>query len=206
MPERLVIGAILPRGEARDAFVGRDGKNISDLAPGAVIGTASLRRLVQVQKKFPQLKFHTLRGNVETRLKKLDDGEFDGISLAWAGLERLGLIHRITHGLEIVSAVGQGAIGIECRDNDLEALELIKALHDPLTGQCVTLEREFLRRVSGNCQTPLGCHVIIDPKDKKCFLMRYFWSRPDGSDFTLGDVHGPWTDGPKIVQELSLPV
>lgn len=204
LPERLVIGAVLKREDEGDAFLSCTGKKISELPEAAVIGTASLRRLVQVQKKFPQLVFKTLRGNVETRLAKMQRGEFDGIILAVAGLKRLGLAGQITERLDIISAVGQGAIAVECRGTDLSVRDLLTPLHDELTGRCVALEREFLKKVEGNCQTPIACHVTASPDDSKKFMMRYFLAKPDGSNFRVGELRGAWEEGESLVQNLSV--
>lgn len=204
LPERLVIGAVLEREEAGDAFLSRDHKKIAELPAGAVIGTASLRRLVQVQKKFPHLVFKTLRGNVETRLSRMQQGEFDGIVLAVAGLIRLGLTQHITEKLDIIPAVGQGTIAVECRGTDLSVRELLAPLHDELTGRCVALEREFLKKVEGNCQTPLGCHVTGFPDDPQKFMMRYFLSEVDGSHFRQGELSASWEEGALLVKNLSL--
>lgn len=159
LPEGLQLVSVLKREDASDAFVSRTGKAIQHLPKGAKIGTSSLRRSVQLKAKFPDLKFVDLRGNVDTRLRKLISGEFEGLILASAGLIRLGLKHHITHTLSIVAAVGQGAIALECRSEDAETCKILEKLNHQETFECVEIEREFLRIVEGSCQTPLGCHV-----------------------------------------------
>jgi len=159
LPDGLSLVAVLKREDAFDAFVSRDGTRIRNLPAGSRVATSSLRRQVQLRLLYPHLDFVSLRGNVDTRLKKLETENYAGLVLASAGLIRLGLQSRITENLPIVAAVGQGAIALECRSDDSGTCSILQKLHHAETGFCVELEREFLRCVQGSCQTPLGCHV-----------------------------------------------
>jgi hydroxymethylbilane synthase len=180
LPEGLHISVICKREDPRDAFVARqeaggslrpkgsrksDAKRpgFSDLEHGAVIGTSSLRRSCQLLNLRPDLKIEQLRGNLDTRLRKLDEGQFDAIILASAGLKRLGMADRITEMLSpalSLPAIAQGAIGIECRiDSDIN--ELIAPLNDPETSVCVRAERAFLKKLEGGCQVPIAAHARL---------------------------------------------
>ena len=158
LPGGLDFGAIPEREDPRDAFIS-NGPTLQDLPSGATIGTSSLRRQVQVRHRFPALNLVNLRGNVDTRLRKLAAGDFDGIILAVAGLKRLGHERRITQLLDddvMVSAVGQGALGIVCRNNDDATRQLLAALDDASTRTAVTAERGLLRALGGSCQVPVA--------------------------------------------------
>lgn len=194
LPPGLMIAAVLPREDHADAWISGDGRPISEAREGAVVGTTSLRRQIQLKTIFPHLVFKDLRGNVDTRLKKMDDGEFDGIVLAMAGLKRLGLAGRITQRLDLVSAAGQGAIAIECREGDAETSRLLGKLNDAETARCVALERAFLKKVQGSCQTPVGCFVKTDVLDSERFVMRCFLAEPDGSKAWEKTVSGNWDE------------
>ena len=163
IPDGLVIGAVTERLDAGDAFVSVRYRSMEELPQGAKVGTSSLRRRAQLLAVRPDLKIHDLRGNVNTRLAKLDAGEFDAIVLAAAGLKRLGLGDRIRTTLPrsmILPAVGQGALAIECRADDMRILELIDFLRDPQM-TAATAERAFLRRVEGGCQIPVGVYAEV---------------------------------------------
>ncbi|TVS10601.1 MAG: hydroxymethylbilane synthase [Gammaproteobacteria bacterium] len=165
-PDGLMLAVICERGDPTDALVVRGDLDAVDLAAlprYGRVGTASLRRASQVLALRPDLNTAPVRGNVETRLGKLDGGEFDAIILASAGLERLGLAERITARLgppEFVPAGGQGAVGIECRSGDAEILELLAVLNDEATSRCVRAERAVSRHLGGNCSVPLAAHAI----------------------------------------------
>jgi hydroxymethylbilane synthase len=168
LPEGLVLGCITERENPADALVlhqNHKDKQLDTLPPGAVIGTSSLRRLAQLRHHFPHLEFKDIRGNLNTRLAKLDAGEYDALILAVAGLHRLGMGDRIDQVIppEIsLHAVGQGALGIECRDGDTEILDIIKVLeHEPTKYRCLA-ERAFLRTLEGGCQVPIGVNTVVD--------------------------------------------
>ncbi len=163
LPAGIGIGAVPEREDPRDAFISNGGK-LSELRPDATIGTSSLRRQVQLRHHFPSLNLVTLRGNVDTRLRKLAQREFDGIILAVAGLKRLGHEARITQILDddvMVSAVGQGALGIVCRKDDDKTLKVLEPLDHPETRICVTAERGLLRSLGGSCQVPVAGRARI---------------------------------------------
>ncbi|MBI5026049.1 MAG: hydroxymethylbilane synthase [Nitrospirae bacterium] len=176
LPEGLHLTAICKREEPRDAFVTKGqgargkGQGFKDLPHGATIGTSSLRRACQLLSIRPDLKITQLRGNLDTRLRKLDEGQFDAIILAVAGMARLGLGSRITEILEpalILPAIGQGAIGIECRINDEFINNLINPMNHAETFLCVHAERAFLKRLEGGCQVPIAAYARIVTRDKR---------------------------------------
>ena len=155
----LVIGCVPLREDPRDALVGRGGATLRDLPSGARVGTSSLRRAMCLLRARPDLTIEPLRGNVDTRLRRVDEGAFDAAVLALAGLRRLGLQGRATEVLDpeiCLPAVGQGALGIECREDDVEVLELLAPLADPETSLCVAAERAVLGAVGGDCKTPIA--------------------------------------------------
>ena len=168
LPEGLMLGCITEREDPADALV-MHAKNkdltLATLPEGAVVGTSSLRRLAQLRYHYPHLSFKDVRGNVITRLEKLDSGQFDCLILAAAGLGRLGLgdrIHELIDPSISLHAVGQGALGIECRDGDAAVLEQIKVLeHRPTTLRCLA-ERAFLRTLEGGCQVPIGVNTRFE--------------------------------------------
>jgi hydroxymethylbilane synthase len=168
LPEGLVLGCVTEREDPADALVVHEkhkDKQIDTLPEGTVIGTSSLRRLAQLRYHFPHLTFKDVRGNLNTRLGKLDAGEYDALILAVAGLQRLGMSDRIHQALppEVsLHAVGQGALGIECRADDTDVLELLKAIeHVPTAERCYA-ERSFLRRLEGGCQVPIGVNTKLE--------------------------------------------
>lgn len=159
LPDGLEIGAYLPREDVRDAFLSRSGVALEDLPQGAVLGTASLRRQAQMLALRPDLSIVLLRGNVDTRLRKLAEGEIDAMLLAMAGLRRLGLEDRATVPMPVerlLPAVAQGAIGLERRSGDVRIAELLAPLHCADTGDCVEAERRFLAALDGSCRTPIA--------------------------------------------------
>ena len=163
LPDGFKIAAITRRAQPFDAFVSNKFSSFDALEKNSVVGTSSLRRAAQILSLRPDLKIKNLRGNVETRLKKLDAGEFDAIILAAAGLERLGHAERIGELLtEIIPAAGQGALAIETRADDEKILRLVKILNDAETFSAVAVEREFLKEVGGSCQIPVGVFAKID--------------------------------------------
>jgi hydroxymethylbilane synthase len=163
LPAGICIGAVPEREDPRDAFVSR-GPKLHELRSEATIGTSSLRRQVQLRHRFPSLNIVMLRGNVDTRLRKLDAGEYDGIILAVAGLKRLGHASRITQILDddvMVSAVGQGALGIVCRSGDDATLKRLQTLDHGPTRTAVTAERGLLRALGGSCQVPVAGRATL---------------------------------------------
>jgi len=168
LPEGLRLGCVTKREDPADALVvhpKHQDKQLDTLPEGAVIGTSSLRRLAQLRHHYPHFKFKDIRGNVNTRLRKLDEGEYDAIVLAAAGLNRLDMsdrIHQILSSDISLHAVGQGALGIECRTGDDEILTLLKVLeHEPTAQRCYA-ERAFLRELEGGCQVPIGVNTVIE--------------------------------------------
>jgi hydroxymethylbilane synthase len=183
LPDGTVLPCTLPREQTNDAFIYKDGsvKTIEELPDYSVIGTASLRRQSQLMAKNPTLKCVNFRGNVQTRLRKLDDGVVDATLLAIAGLKRMNMDGCATSVLEwdeMLPAVAQGAIGIQCRSDDERSLKYIDALNHPDTKTCVDCERAFLEALDGNCKTPIaGQARIVDGK----LLFRGLIAMPDGS-------------------------
>ena len=168
LPEGLMLGCVTKRVDPADALVMNEkhqDKKLETLPPGSIIGTSSLRRLAQLRHHYPHLEFKDIRGNVNTRLAKLDSGDYDAIILAVAGLQRLGMGDRIHQHIapEIsLHAVGQGALGIECREGDEEILKILKALEDPDSRDRTLAERSFLRELEGGCQVPIGVNTKIE--------------------------------------------
>jgi hydroxymethylbilane synthase len=182
LPDGLMLAACLPREDVRDAFISRKASTLDGLAPGAVVGTASLRRQAMVRRLRPDLRVVPFRGNVETRLKKLDDGVVDATLLALAGLNRLGRAAAATSVLDIDSflpAVGQGAIGIEARVDDRRTRDLLAAIDDPDTLTAIGTERAFLAVLDGSCRTPIAGHARIAAG---AVAFRGMILRPDGSE------------------------
>ena len=166
LPAGLTLAAILKRTDPSDVLVCPRYGTLEQLPTGATIGTSSLRRGAQLLHYRPDLRIITLRGNVDTRLQKLDDGEFDAIVVAASGLKRLGLENRVTQVLPFsicLPAIGQGALAVETRAGDNEILALTKCLDDAATRCAVTAERSFLRRIEGGCQIPVGVYGETEP-------------------------------------------
>lgn len=168
LPDGLDILCIPPREDARDAFISREGCSFQDLPIGATVGTASLRRQAQLLHARPDLKITMLRGNLDTRLRKLKEGQFDAIILAAAGLHRLAWSQTITEYLPPIlslPAIGQGALGIEGRTNDDFVRSILLRLNDQATHTTVTAERAFLHRLEGGCQVPIAAHATLSDND-----------------------------------------
>ncbi|WP_263081115.1 hydroxymethylbilane synthase [Endozoicomonas sp. Mp262] len=190
-PDGLRLGVICPREDPRDAFVSQHYQSLSLLPEGSVVGTSSLRRQCQLLSLRPDLTVKFLRGNVNTRLEKLDNGHYDAIILAAAGLIRLGMKDRICSYLstqESLPAAGQGAVGIELRDNDQETLQLIAPLHHQDTATCVEAERAMNRHLNGGCQVPIGGFAELE--NNKLHL-RGLVGQPDGSLIIRAEVTCP---------------
>jgi len=165
LPDRLVIGAVLPREDPRDAFISLRHETLASLPQNAIVGTSSLRRRAQVLHVRPDLRVVDFRGNVQTRLRKLEDGVAEATFLAVAGLKRLGLLERITSPVsteDMLPAVAQGAIGLEIREGDEAIVPIVSALNDEKTSVAVAAERAFLARLEGSCRTPIAGHAVVD--------------------------------------------
>lgn len=190
-PEGLGLVTICEREDPRDAFVSNLYNSIDELPQGAIVGTSSLRRQCQLSARRPDLIIRSLRGNVGTRLGKLDAGEYDAIILAAAGLKRLNLDDRIRQAMpaEIsLPAVGQGAVGIECRLDDHELITLLQALNHADTDVCVRAERAMNTRLEGGCQVPIGSFAVLE--DNQLWL-RGLVGSPDGHQMVVGERRGP---------------
>lgn len=190
-PAGLGLPVILAREDPRDAFISRHYSHPDALPAAARIGTSSLRRQCQLAARYPHWRIRSLRGNVGSRLEKLDSGEFDAILLAAAGLKRLGLAERITVALEpefSLPAIGQGAIGIECRLEDMQTQAIIAVLDDAATQIRVTAERAFNARLQGGCQVPIAGHALLDGDQ---LWLRGLVGEPDGSRIIAGEIRGP---------------
>jgi hydroxymethylbilane synthase len=191
------IAAITEREDPRDAFVCNGFRDLESLPTGSVIGTSSLRRESQLRARFPHLRVESLRGNVQTRLRKLDEGHYAAIILAAAGLKRLGLSERITAILEpayCLPAVGQGALGIECRSERGDVIAALAPLNDPDTRWCVEAERALSRTLAGSCQVPLGGFAEISGGSAR---LRGFVARPDGSRMVYDEITAPRSGMPQ---------
>jgi hydroxymethylbilane synthase len=197
LPEGLMLGCITEREDPADALVVHEkhtDKSLATLPEGSVVGTSSLRRLAQLRHHFPHLVFKDVRGNVITRLEKLDAGEYDCLILAAAGLGRLGLgerIHELIDPSISLHAVGQGALGIECRDGDAAVLEQIKVLeHIPTARRCLA-ERAFLRELEGGCQVPIGVNTRFDGDE---LVLTGMVASLDGVRLIRDEARGAQTD------------
>ena len=190
-PEGLGLAVISEREDPTDAFVSNKYANFDELPEGAVVGTSSLRRRCQISERRPDLKVDWLRGNVNTRLAKLDNGDYDAIVLASSGLKRLGFHDRISTIIDdkiSLPAAGQGALGIECRLADVDIIELIKPLiHEP-SSICVTAERAMNRRLEGGCQVPIAGYAVLEGDQ---LFVRGLVGEPDGSLILRNEVRGP---------------
>ncbi|KYN90068.1 porphobilinogen deaminase [Vibrio cidicii] len=205
-PSGLGLVTICEREDPRDAFVSNHYENIEQLPQGAVVGTCSLRRQCQLKAHRPDLVIKELRGNVGTRLSKLDAGEYDAIILAAAGLKRLELQERIRSFIEpeqSLPAVGQGAVGIECRTDDERMLELLAPLNHVETADRVKCERAMNLTLQGGCQVPIGSYALLEGDQ---IWLRALVGEPDGSHIVRGEIRGPRSDaealGVQLAQQL----
>ena len=206
LPEGFILPCIGEREDPRDAFVSNNYANLAALPNGAIVGTSSLRRESQLRARFPHLKIEPLRGNVQTRLRKLDEGQYAAIILAAAGLKRLGLGERIRDIItseDSLPAVGQGALGIECRADRTDLVAVLAPLHHAHTAACVLAERAMSRALSGSCQVPLGGFAEVNGNQLR---MRGFVATPDGSRLIraehTGDLNAPEALGNAVAQDL----
>ncbi|HEX8702893.1 MAG TPA: hydroxymethylbilane synthase [Myxococcaceae bacterium] len=203
MPEGLMLAAVPAREDPRDAFCSPPGLTLDKLPQGARVGTSSLRRSCILRSRRPDLEIVSLRGNVQTRLKKTRELELAGAMLAYAGLKRLGLEHEITEVLSpevSLPAVGQGVLAIQCRTQDAEVRALLAPLEDAVTRVAVTAERALLARLEGGCTVPLAGHATL--KDGVVRL-RGFVGQPDGSKMIAGEVSGPEREAHALGERLA---
>jgi hydroxymethylbilane synthase len=190
----LVLAAIPPREDARDVLVSRSGQTLLALPEGSVVGTSSFRRRVFLQRARPDLRIVPLRGNVDTRLRKVAEGEVDAIVLAYAGLRRLGLGDRATEVLStnlMIPAVGQGALGIEARAGEEAVIAALRATHDPETALCVAAERGVMLAVEGSCQVPVAAYAVRHGNRLRLTAML---AESDGTDPRFRDVDVAYPD------------
>jgi hydroxymethylbilane synthase len=218
LPGGLMIAAVLPRADARDALVTRTACRLEDYARdapvspacgleelprGARLGTSSLRRQAQVLAARPDLRIEPLRGNVDTRLRRLDAGELDAIILACAGLLRLGLESRIATRLDprvLLPAVSQGIIGVECRSSDVRSRDVLRVLDDATTRTAMEAERAFARRLGGSCQSPIAAHARIDANR---LTLEGLVAEPDGSRLLRDSISGSASHAQSLGEELA---
>ena len=202
-PGGLMLDTYLPREDVRDAFVSPSAKSLGDLPEGAKVGSSSLRRRAQVMVRFPHLQVVEFRGNVQTRLKKLDDGVAACTFLAMAGLKRLGRPEVATATMDVADmlpAVAQGAIGIERRADDMRAAHMLEAIHDTPTGQRLAAERAFLAALDGSCETPIAGLAELDGGTLR---LRGEVLRPDGSESLKDDRSAPIEDGAELGRAMA---
>ncbi|MGB3668994.1 MAG: hydroxymethylbilane synthase [Phormidesmis sp.] len=206
LPEGLMLGCITEREDPADALVVHEkhkDKQLDTLPEGSVIGTSSLRRLAQLKHYFPHFQFKDIRGNVNTRLRKLDQGEYDAIVLAAAGLNRLEMsdrIHQLLSAEISLHAVGQGALGIECRQGDEEILSILKVLEHLPTAQRCYAERAFLRELEGGCQVPIGVNTAIEGNT---LTLKGIVASLDGQQLIKDTVTGAPADAESMGLELA---
>jgi len=203
MPDGFCIAAVLERANHADAFVGRDGCVLDMLPEGARIGSSSLRRQAQLKLMRPDLKVEPLRGNVNTRLSKLDNGDYDAIILAAAGLERLGLQHYISQQFtpdEMLPAAAQGVIGIECLENNGELRAVLEHLSHAPTVQTTAAERAIAKTLDASCQSPVATHAVIDGS---AMTVTALVAMPDGSESIRDFVQGPAVEAEHLGIELA---
>ena len=203
LPVGFELAVIGDREDPRDAFVSNKFQYLSDLPPGGRVGTSSLRREAQLRARYPHLTVLPLRGNVGTRLRKLDEGQFDAILLAAAGLKRLGLGERIRSLLTVedsIPAAGQGALGIEIRSARTEIAALLAPLNHPQTAACVRAERQVSRVLGGSCQVPLGAYAVLQGQE---LVISGFVAGPDGRQFIHDRAQGNLSDPEAVGQALA---
>jgi len=198
LPEGLVLAAVPEREDPRDAIIG---KRLDDLPQGAKVGTSSLRRSAQLRKLRPDLAIESVRGNLDTRLRKLDEGQYDAILLAAAGLKRLGWANRIAEILDparMCSAVGQGALAIETRASG-PGFTAVQPLDHPSTHAAVLAERGVLGSLGGGCQVPIGAHAVVEDGQVR---VQAIVASPDGSELIRGEAEGPSGNAAAIGRSL----
>jgi hydroxymethylbilane synthase len=202
LPDGLVLACVLPRDEPRDAFVSPDGTRLASMPPGAKIGTASLRRQAQLLRHRPDLSMVPIRGNVNTRIRKMEAGEVDGLVLALCGLERLDFSAYVTEILPreiMLPAVGQGALAIECRADDETVRRLLSPLEDPVSAACVRAERAMLAALDGSCRTPIAGLAEVSGER---LTIEGRLLKPDGSAEIRGKLEGSLAAAARLGAEL----
>lgn len=202
-PEGLMLAAICQRDEVRDAFVANKYASLNDLPEGAIVGTSSLRRQCQLRSHYPHLKIKDLRGNVGTRLNKLDEEQYDAIILASVGLKRLSLEHRITQYIDtdlILPAVGQGAIGIESRTDDKQILDIISVLDDKKSRACIQAERAMNNALQGGCQVPIAGYCRLNNNE---LILQGLVGRVDGSKIIKQQITGYINEAESLGEKLA---
>ena len=203
LPDGFTMAATGEREDARDAFISNNFNSLADLPFGAIVGTSSLRRQSQLQHRFPHLKIESLRGNVQTRLRKLDEGQYAAIILAAAGLIRLGLGDRIRDFIspaDSIPAVGQGALGIEIRADRTDLMEILAPLNHIDTQLCVEAERGFSRALAGSCTVPLGAYALRDGNN---ISMTGFVASVDGTQMLKEHITGLAANAESLGQALA---
>jgi hydroxymethylbilane synthase len=203
LPPGFEIVAVLPRANPLDAFISRKYARFADLPAGARVGTSSPRRQSQLRHARPDLQLELLRGNVDTRLRRLDEGELDAILLACAGLERLGIAHHVTEQLGIdlsLPAVGQGVIGIECRADDARSRAALQALHHAESFTRLNAERAFAATLGGSCHSPIAAHAALEGDT---LTVRGYIGAPDGSETYRDRLSGPPAQAESLGRELA---
>jgi len=204
IPKGLTLSAITKRENPYDVLISRDGHTLEELPPGAVVGTSSLRRQVQIKRRRRDLKVEVLRGNVDTRIRKLEEGRYSAIVLAYAGVKRMGFEERITQVLEdFIPAVGQGSLAIETREDDKRVQEMVRKLNHEESYKRAMCERAFLRELEGGCQVPIGAFAWIEG-DK--MVIKGFISDLEGERFIegmeVGDVQEAEDVGKRLAKKL----
>ena len=202
LPDGFMLAAIGERENPLDAFVSSRYASLDTLPEGACVGTSSLRRESQLRARFPHLRVEPLRGNVQTRLRKLDEGQYDAIILAAAGLVRLELgdrIRSVIPATDSLPAVGQGALGIECLSGRTDLVELLAPLNHAVTADCVAAERAMSRQLGGSCQVPLGGHATIEGNR---ITLHGLVAEPDGSRIIRGNICGNRDEATTLGQRL----
>lgn len=203
MPDGFMLAATCERHDPRDAFVSNQYATLEALPEGSVVGTSSLRRQSQIKAQFPGLIIQTLRGNVQTRLRKLDEGQYDAIILAAAGLKRLGLGDRVRYEIapdQSIPAVGQGALAIEVCDNRPELVDILAPLNHASTQDCTTAERAMSRALAGSCSVPLGAYATCDGAELQ---IQGFVASVDGTEMVKETLSGPRSDADALGQQLA---
>ena len=202
LPEGLAITSIIERASPQDAFVSNRFESLADLPKGSRVGSSSLRRVRQLELAYPGLEFIELRGNVDTRLRKLDESDYEAVILAVAGLTRLGLSNRISEEIATevcIPAAGQGAVGIESRSNDTSVTRLVESINHPITRICVTAERKVTQLLGATCNLPVA--VYAEPKAGQ-FLLNSFISDLDGNVTIREQVTGNIDDSALLAEKL----